>query len=263
MPTMSGAVVVATACTSVALALLLSSVPRPSGQGDPVRRRWWPVGGVGALLVLLLAGPGPWLVVAMVVATLVLAVVRLVRGRRRERAAVTTRSRVVELCDALQAELAAGQPPERALDRAAVEWPVVAPVARVAGGGGDVPAALRDLAGEPGAGALRIVAAAWQVAHRTGHGLADTLGRVAEDLRAVEQTRRIVAGELSSARATARLLAGLPFLALALGAGAGAAPWQFLLGHPVGLGCLAGGLALAHVGLAWIDSLARAIEGDV
>jgi tight adherence protein B len=262
---MRGTILAATACTAIALALVIPAGARVGGgAGDAAgRRRRWQVGGAGALVVLLLVGPGPWLAAATVAATLVLGLARLVAGRRRERAAVATRSRVIELCDALQAELAAGQPPERALDRAAVEWPVVAPVARVAAGGGDVPAELRDLAAEPGAGALRVIAAAWQVAHRTGHGLADTLGRVAGDLRAAEQTRRIVAGELSSARATARLLAGLPFLALAMGAGAGAAPWQFLLGHPVGLGCLAGGLALAYTGLAWIDSLARAVEGDL
>lgn len=225
---MSGPALLAASSTALAIGLLVASGPRATS----LARR--PVVG---LRLPLAAG-------------------------RRERAALATRSRVVELCDALQAELAAGQTAGGALERAAVEWPPVAPVARVATSGGDVPTALRSLGAAPGAGALRVVAAAWQVAHRTGHGLADTLGRVADDLRAAEQTRRIVGAELSSARATARLLAALPLLALAMGSGAGAEPWRFLLGHPIGLGCLAGGLGLAYAGLAWIDALARAIERD-
>ncbi|GAA3678984.1 hypothetical protein GCM10022237_42880 [Nocardioides ginsengisoli] len=184
----------------------------------------------------------------------------LLAARRRERAAADVRSRVIELCDALQAELSAGQTSAAALDHAATAWPDVTPAARAASSGGDVPAALRSLAALPGADALRIVAAAWQVGHRTGRGLADVLGRVATDLRAAEQTRRIVASELSSARATARLLAGLPLLALLLGSSAGADPWQFLLGQPIGLACLAAGLAFGYAGLAWIEALARNVD---
>uniref|UniRef100_UPI003F4C38B2 type II secretion system F family protein n=1 Tax=Nocardioides sp. SYSU DS0651 TaxID=3415955 RepID=UPI003F4C38B2 len=209
----------------------------------------------------LLAGSPRLLVLALLSAGVVVGGTRLGRSRLRERSALHTRARVVELCDGLQAELASGQTPAHALGRAGTEWPLVAPAARTAQAGGDVPAALRELAVQPGAGELRVVAAAWQVAHRTGHGLADALGRVADDLRAAEQTRRVVSGELASARATARLLAGLPVVALLMGSGAGADPWRFLLGHPVGLACLAAGLACGYAGLAWIETLARDVEG--
>ncbi len=253
---------VAVVSTTLAIALMLAGLPATNVErGASAGGRRWLAGGVAALMaVAVLAGSTRLLVIAVVAAGVAWGLARLVVGRRRERLAVATRSRVIELCDAVQAELAAGQTAGLALERAAEEWQEIAPVARAAAAGGDVPVALRSLADRPGAGALRVVAAAWQVAHRTGHGLADTLGRVADDLRATEQTRRIVDGELSSARATARLLAALPLLALAMGAGAGASPWRFLIGHPAGLGCLVGGLVLAYAGLAWIDALARDIE---
>ncbi|KAA1420304.1 hypothetical protein F0U44_07775 [Nocardioides humilatus] len=210
--------------------------------------------------VWLLAGEPRLLVIGGIGAAVLVVVGRLVVRNRHERAAVRVRVQVVEMCAAVQAELAAGQTPSAAIGRAADEWPALAAVGRTAAGGGDVPQALRDLASLPGAGDLCVVAAAWQVAHRTGHGLADTLGRVAQHLREAEQTRRVVSGELASARATARLVAGLPLVALVLGSGAGSDPWAFLLSTPVGLGCLGGGLACGLAGLWWIEALARDVE---
>ncbi|MEZ0577698.1 type II secretion system F family protein [Nocardioides sp. MH1] len=214
------------------------------------------------------AGGGCWLLaddprilaLGLVATATAVGTARMAARRRADRRAVEVRGRVVEVCDALQAELAAGQTSSTALARAAAEWPVLLPVSRIRESGGDVPRALRQLADLPGAGDLRVVAAAWQVAHRTGHGLADALARVAAELREAEQTRRVVAGELASARATARLVAGLPLVALLMGSGAGADPWAFLLREPLGLGCLAAGLACGMAGVAWIEALARSVE---
>jgi tight adherence protein B len=162
-----------------------------------------------------------------------------------------------EVCDLLAAELSAGRPVEAALDEAAASWSRIRPVAEVCRFGGDVPAAFLEVAATPGAGGLRFLAAAWALSQRTGGGLGVATRRVAEVVRRDQATRRVVAGELASARATARLLAALPVVALLMGSGAGADPWSFLLRTPWGLGCLTSGLAVGLVGLWWIELIAR------
>lgn len=181
---------------------------------------------------------------------------RLPRPGRR-RGMVADQAAVLEVCDVLAAELAAGRPPGSALAAAAERWsPLVAAVEAVRLGA-DVPDALRRLADRhPGAGDLRWVAGAWQVSHRSGHGLASALERTAEGLRARRRTRRLVDSELASARATARLVACLPLAVLLMGSGAGSDPWTFLLTTPVGWACLAAGLTLIVLGLWWIERLA-------
>lgn len=254
-------------CAVAAVLLVVGPRPRPPGARRPTsaRRggaaRWAPP----TLVVLLgaLGGLGsPHLLVLTVVTGLAaLGAARVVRARRRRTAARAVAARVLETCQELASELAAGQPPGSALERAAAGWPDLTPAAEAFRIGSDVPASLRELSRRPGAGDLRLVAAAWQVAHRTGRGLSDAVDRVVDDLRAAAATRRVVDGELASARATARLVAGLPVLALLMGSGAGGDPWGFLLSHPVGLGCLAGGLALGLAGLSWIEAIARDVDG--
>jgi len=178
-------------------------------------------------------------------------------GRRRLRAADT--AAVLEVCDLLTAELTVGRPPGAALRSAGEQWPPLGSVADAFHLGADVPAALRSLAAErPGAADLRLVAGAWEVAHHSGHGLATALARTSRGIRARRRTRRLVDSELASARATARLVALLPLAVLLMGSGAGSDPWGFLLTTPIGLACLAAGLALIALGLWWIERLADA-----
>jgi tight adherence protein B len=256
--------VLAVVCAGAAAALLWPASGRAGAGGDPpvVRRRaaalvpWLGLGLLGAVWV----GTPQRAALVVIVAVAGWAGATLLRRRRAARAGQDTSVRLLEACEQLTGELAAGQPPSAALEHCAGQWPLLTPVAEAFRVGADVPAAWREVARRPGADDLRLVAAAWQVSHRTGAGLAGALEHVTADLRARHATRRVVAGELASARATARLMAVLPLGALTLGSGTGGDPWGFLLGHPVGLACLALGLGFALAGLTWIESLARQVD---
>lgn len=182
------------------------------------------------------------------------------RQRRDRRVRALTALGVLEACEVMAAELTAGRPPGLALGAAAERWPGLAPVVEAWSLGSDVPSALRRLASAPGAVDLQVVAAAWQVAHHSGYGLAHAVGRVARRIRAQRQTQRLVASELASARATARLVAVLPLVALTMGSGAGGDPWAFLVGTPLGWGCLALGVSFGVMGLWWIEAIADQVE---
>lgn len=184
---------------------------------------------------------------------------QLRRARRSARARRGSDS-VVAACEALVADLDAGLAPSAALVEAAQSCPALVPVADTAALGGDVVPAMDRASSTPGCADLRLVAAAWEVSRSAGVGLAFSLAQVAGMLRSRNRCRRVVTTELASARATARLMAGLPLLTWLLGAGTGAAPWQFLLGSGAGVACLVLGLALALAGVAWIDHLATRVE---
>jgi tight adherence protein B len=221
----------------------------------------------GAAMVAAMAEPagtlGPWLAPAGVVGAGLVAVWKLRVRQRAQAVAIATAANIQVACEGLASSLAAGVPIGTALEGAADDWPPLSVVTRSTRLGGSVPAGLNELAtGVPGAGDLRLVAAAWQVAERSGAGIAVAVDSVAALIRSRQATRRLVRSELASARATARLLAGLPVLTLLLGAGLGGDPVAFLLTTGPGLLCLAGGLMSALAGLWWIETIARAVEEE-
>jgi tight adherence protein B len=251
---------VAVLAAAVAGALLLAPPPASACGRRNARRP------VGTLPVVALGGAtaaslvatarGTTLALGMIVLATAVGAFRLGVLQRAAAAADRRADRVVEACESLVGELRAGHPPEVALQRAVEVWPELEPVAVASRLGSDVPTALRRLAVLPGARGAAEIAGAWQVSSGSGAGLALTLAQVTGSARQRQATQRLVASELASARATARLVAVLPLFVLLLGSGAGGDPWHFLLHTPAGLGCLGGGLALGLVGLAWIERVA-------
>jgi tight adherence protein B len=167
---------------------------------------------------------------------------------------------IPELLSALAAELAAGQPTGVALESAAVGLePAPCPTAVAAARlGGDVATALRADSRAPGAQALVGLAACWEVSERSGAGLSVAVSRLAASLRAGAESQAQLAGEVAAVTTSARLLAGLPLLGLAIGQWIGADPLAWLTGSWVGRGVLLTGVALQALGMAWLHRMVSA-----
>jgi len=217
--------------------------------------------GTGVALVLHQSEGRPHLVVLGVTAVGAgwagSALFRRGRARRDRRARC---DRVVGLCDALTAELQSGAPPPAALAMVALDWPELRPVRDAADIGADVPTVFRRLARRPGHEPLTAVAAGWEVAARSGAGLATVLHRIAAALRDDRDVRREVTASLASPRATARMLAVLPVFGLGLGTSIGADPVGVLVQTLPGSLCLAVGTALGVSGLFWVERIADRAE---
>lgn len=258
----------------------LVGLPRPAearlgGLCAPRRTPWvWgavtaSAGGRGRWLLPAVVGGAASLVggpaLAVVAAALTGVGVRARVARARAAAGREERSRAVEACLAVAAELAAGRTPAEALDAAAgvATGPASAALrrgAQAAALGGDVPGALLSVDGSAVAELLRALAACWSVCAAAGNGLAPAVERLADGLVADVARRRAVEGELAGPRATAGLLALLPLAGIALAAGLGADPLRVLLHTPLGAVCLVVGVALDLLGVWWTGRLvARAL----
>lgn len=228
---------IAAALAAVAVLLLMSSPAE-------LRTRRLVAGGHGASLARMRAA-----------AQVALGRVGVGPGSRRGQAAA--RGRVIRALSTLAAELDAGLPPGEALVRSAgvpSAWPCAA---RAAEWGGDIADALDvDAASAP---VLVQVAACWRVGAR-GAGLADSLRQVAVTARSAEDVRIEMEAQLAGPRATARVLAVLPLVGLALGTMLGSDPLSWLLTTLPGHVCLASGAVLTGVGTWWTGRIATGVE---
>lgn len=216
----------------------------------------WPAGVVAlSATAFLLAGvPACAAVLAGMVA-----LARTAGGRRRTADAERERVRALDALSLLAADLRCGRDPAHALEAAAQiacggSAMALAEAAAAARLGGDVVAAL-TVEGSAVSATLRALAACWQVCSEAGSGLAAAVERLEEGLRAAQAQRLAIAAELAGPRATAQLLAALPVVGMGLAAALGAHPLHVLLATPVGLGCLAAGVALDAAGVLWTQRL--------
>lgn len=187
-----------------------------------------------------------------------------------EKAAAARRASVIELCDGVATELAAGRPPAAALVSATgvlagasgtCGSPELAAVADAAHAGDDVVAALERASRTPGYESLRLLAGCWRIGLERGGMLADVIEGLADALRDEQAHRDEIALQLAGPRATARMLAGLPVLGLLMAMALGAHPFGFLLGTLPGGVCLCLGVGLDALGLWWTRRIASAAEG--
>ncbi|MFD5146526.1 type II secretion system F family protein [Streptomyces sp. NPDC058401] len=226
--------------------------------------REWACLGAGLALALLGGSVIPLLAGAAAVPL----VRRWLRAGQRTRARTARAAEVVALCGAVVGELRAGAQPGRALTEAmrrTVSGPggpgaAEAGVLAAAAFGGDVAAALRQAAREPGAEGLAAMAACWRVSVDGGAGLAAGLDRLEGALRAERDREESLRAQLTGARSTTAVLALLPGVGLLIGTGLGADPLRVLLHTPVGWGCLLAGAALEALGLLWCGRIVRAAE---
>lgn len=214
-----------------------------------------------AVLAAVVAAPGPTCAAGMVATALLVH-----RRRSTARRVVEKRRRaVLDATLALSAALTAGLSSAAAWRQAALSGDgtastLLAGVVRDPGLGAEVTVALREAARQPGAEGLRRVLACWEVAAGAGAGLGLALDQVADGLRREDALRRQVAAELAAPRATARVLAVLPVVGVALGASVGADPLFVLLRTSSGQGCLAAGTALSALGLVWVERIAASAQ---
>ncbi|MFJ9040947.1 type II secretion system F family protein [Streptomyces sp. NPDC102406] len=246
----------------------------PGKEGAPGWRgaveRWWrrvrarpEWGCVVAGLVLGFIGASVLPLVLGACAVPGVARARRTREARRERE--RRGDAVIRLCGLMAGEVRAGRQPGEALavavrESAALSGAGSAAVVAAARFGGDVPGALREVAGQPGAEGLHGLAACWRVAVDRGAGLAAGLERLAGALRAERDQRADLRAQLAGPWSTVVMLAGLPALGLLLGSALGAQPLRVLLHTGAGVGCLVVGGALEAAGLWWAVRIVRGAE---
>jgi tight adherence protein B len=218
------------------------------------------IAGGGAIVLAIAVLVGPALAAAAAALLGLTAVLLRDLFRRREHAA---RQRdLLASVQALVADFESGAGPPAALEAAADAGPRVradfAAAATAAARGG----AAADVLCACGEAALRAVGQAWRLGDDTGAPLAGVLGRVAADLAAAQEQRRVVAIALAGPRSSAAVLSGLPLLGIGLGAAMGARPLPFLLATAPGrlLCCI--GVLLDVAGVLWMRRLLRRAEQE-
>jgi tight adherence protein B len=228
------------------------------GRSALARLRWEtaigpvPIGVFAALSVLLASTP----VVALLAGMCSVLAARAWLAGRRSRRESAELAALADACGALGAELRAGRSAGRAVEAAARACDDEGVAARLTRAVRDPRPAVRQSGGNASPGLERLSAAVL-LSERTGCSLAEVVSAVEDDLRARIRGQQELRSVTAAPRAGATLLAALPLLGLAMGAGVGADPWGVLTTTPTGQVLLVGGVALEVTGVAWTGRLVR------
>ena len=249
-----------TAAALLAAAFLVVPAKRRSLVVPESRRRIasvavWPA---ALLAAAFIASASPALAVA---AGLVTAVIeRRRRGRTRNRRRRREGDAMAAALDVLVGELRVGAHPLQAFASAADEsagdvGASLRAVATRAQLGADVAAGLRSSAtGSSVPEHWERLAVCWELAVRHGLAMSTMMLTAHRDIVGRQRFADRAHAGLAGARATATILATLPFLGVALGELIGARPVRFLLGSGGGW-LLVIGVGLVGIGIAWSDRI--------
>lgn len=105
------------------------------------------------------------------------------------------------------------------------------------------------------------LAACWEISERSGASLSKTLHGLADSMESQIDAQAARASALAGPRATVRVLAWLPVLALGLGILMGTDPITTLITTPWGRTALVAGAVLTVAGRFWTRQLMRHAEG--
>jgi tight adherence protein B len=239
-----------------------ASVTEARLAGATRRRRSWILLPIVIILpgVIITAGnmaKAPGAVITCAALLVAVTAARLVAQHRRRTSARRARADVAHACTVLASYLRVGQVPSAALAIAAADCEVLRDGHHAHSLGGDVVHVWRQQASRSGHGGLLELARAWQVSVETGAPMSSTLDQVAASLSADQELIRVVNSELATARATSKVMAGLPLCGIGIGYLLGGDPARWLLAGPAGWACLLSGVVLACAGVLWIEALAR------
>ncbi|WP_063025202.1 type II secretion system F family protein [Nocardia niwae] len=211
------------------------------------------------VFAFVVLGPGPLLAACMIAGTVGVRARRAARERRRN----VEQAHLLDALEAVIAELRVGAHPSAAAASAAREVQGESAHAFAVGAarsrlGGSAAEGLRR-PDSPIATEFARVAGAWQVAEQHGLALAELLSAARTDLAGRLRFHGRTTAALAGARATAAVLACLPFLGIALGQMMGAAPLHVLFVSSAGTVLLPLGAGLACAGLLWTDVITRKV----
>lgn len=245
-----------TPATLIPLRLGRASSRRRSDYRWVIRRAPFSFGLIAITAVIFVGFGLAHLIVAITLVGVCWTAWRLWSSGRLEKRRLRNRDEVAEAVEAVAAELAGGMLPVHALAHIADDVELLEPAAFAAQFGGSVGEAMRVSGLEPGADQLTGLAAAWEIAERSGAPMVSVLERLAESMRDEREILREISAGVGPAKATSRLMAVLPAFGLVLGSGLGADPVDTLLNTLLGSVLLAAGCTLSAVGVLWVDRIA-------